>query len=259
MDPATLIGLAIAFIAISIAVIMEGSSPLVIFFLPPIILVLGGTLGAAIAGGPLKDAVSLVHWVKVALLAKAVVPDAAVNTLVSLAEKARREGLLALEDAVRDVEDAFLKRGLELAVDGTDPDELREILEADVASKRAGDKVGSGLFTAMGGYSPTIGIIGTVFGLIHVLENLDNPSELGHLIAGAFIATLWGVLSSNVIFLPMASKCKRISEMEIAHMELVIEGVLAIQSGANPRMVGHKLRALVPYDAGKGATIGEAA
>ena len=259
MDPATFIGLAIAFGAIFLAVILEGSSPLVIMLLPPILLVLGGTFGAAVAGGLLQDTLGLVHWVKVAFMSKNVAPDESVAILVSLAEKARREGLLALEDGIREVEDDFLKRGLELAVDGTDADELREILEAEVASKRAADKVGAGFFTAMGGYAPTVGIIGTVFGLIHVLENLSDPEKLGHLIAAAFVATLWGVLSANIIFLPMASKIKRISELECTRMTLIIEGVLAIQSGANPRLVAHKLRSLVPAKPGKAAAAEEAA
>ena len=126
MDPATIIGLVVAFGAILGAVVLEGSSPMVIFtHYQPILLVLGGTFGAAVAGGLLQDAKALVHWFKVAFTSKNVAPDESVDILVSLADKARREGLLALEDAIRDVEDHFLKRGLELAVDGTDADELR--------------------------------------------------------------------------------------------------------------------------------------
>lgn len=249
MDPATLIGLVIAFGAIFLAVILEGSSPMVIVLIPPMLLVFGGTFGAAVAGGLLQDALGLVHWVKVAFTSKNVAPDESVDVLISLAEKARREGLLALEDAIRDVEDDFLKRGLELAVDGTDADELREILEAEVASKRAADKVGAGFFTAMGGYAPTVGIIGTVFGLIHVLENLSDPEKLGHLIAAAFVATLWGVLSANVLWLPFASKLKRMSELEAQSMELAIEGLMSIQAGSNPRVIEQKLKAFLPPDA----------
>jgi chemotaxis protein MotA len=169
-----------------------------------------------------------------------------VPVVVSLADKARREGLLMLEEAVKDVDDDFLKRGVALAVDGTDPEELREILEAELHAKRLDDKHSAKFFNAMGGYAPTIGIIGTVMGLVHVLENLSEPEKLGHLIAGAFLATLWGVLSANLVWLPIGSRLLRIGELEASRMELVIEGVMAIQAGSNPRVVAQRLRSLLP-------------
>jgi chemotaxis protein MotA len=181
-----------------------------------------------------------------AFLGKAVASDSLVENIVKLAEKARREGLLALEDAMKDVENPFLKKGLQLAIDGTDSDELSTILEAEVEAKRKADKAAAKIFEGMGGYAPTIGIIGTVIGLVHVLENLSDPSKLGHLIAGAFVATLWGVMSANVMWLPMGNKLKRLSEIECAQMELVIAGIINIQAGANPRLVAQKLRSLLP-------------
>jgi chemotaxis protein MotA len=171
-----------------------------------------------------------------------------VPVIVELAGKARREGLLTLEDAVSDVDDDFLKRGISLAVDGTDPEELQEILECELMAKKAADKHGAKFFADMGGYAPTIGIIGTVMGLVHVLENLSEPDKLGHLIAGAFIATLWGVMTANVIFLPIGNRLGRLSQIEAARMELVIEGVLAVQAGANPRAVQQRLTSLLPAD-----------
>ena len=172
---------------------------------------------------------------------------------MKLAERARREGLLALEDAVKTVEHPFLKRGLQLAIDGTDPEELHDILHAEVAAKKKADKAGAKIFENMGGYAPTVGIIGTVMGLVHVLENLDKPETLGHSIAAAFVATLWGVLSANLIFLPVAARLARLSGIEAEEMELVIDGVLAIQAGSNPRLVAQKLRSLLPPDAAKAA------
>ena len=127
-------------------------------------------------------------------------------TLVSLAEKARKEGLLALEAQVKDIDDPFLKRGLQMGIDGTDPEELRAVLEGEIAAKKAEDKVAAKFFNAMGGYAPTIGIIGTIVGLINVLENLSNPETLGPMIAAAFVATLWGVMAANFWFLPMGAK-----------------------------------------------------
>ena len=246
MDPATLVGIVLAFVAIFAAMILEGGSPGAIFLLPPLVLVFIGTLGAAMAGGMLKDTIALVDSLKRVLLSKAAVYDTLVDDIVKLAEKARREGLLALEDAMKDVQDPFLKKGLQLAIDGTDSEELAAILEAEVEAKKKADKQAASIFTAMGGYAPTIGIIGTVLGLIHVLENLSEPSKLGELIASAFVATLWGVLTANLFWLPMGAKITRISELQAAQMELLVEGITEIQAGTSPRAVRQKLTALVP-------------
>ena len=246
MDPGTFAGIGLAFGAIFASMILEGGSPASIMLIPPIVLVFGGTIGAAMAGGMLKDFLGIVGSFQRVFLGKAVASDALVDDIVKLAEKARREGLLALEDAMKDVENPFLKKGLQLAIDGTDSDELSTILDAEVEAKRKADKAAAKIFEGMGGYSPTIGIIGTVIGLVHVLENLSDPSKLGHLIAGAFVATLWGVMSANVIWLPLGNKLKRLSDIECAQMELVIAGIINIQAGANPRLVAQKLRSLLP-------------
>jgi chemotaxis protein MotA len=235
-----------AFGAIFLSMIMEGGNPMAIVAIPAIILVFGGTIGAAMAGGILKDTLGLGTLLQRALLTKLEPPDELVDSVVKLADRARREGLLALEDAVKAVTNPFLRRGLELAVDGTDPEELREILEAEVDAKRKADAVGAKVFADMGGFAPTIGIIGTVIGLVHVLENLSQPDKLGHLIAGAFIATLWGVMTANVMWLPLGNRLKRVSGIECGQMELAIEGIIAIQAGANPRLVAQKLRSLLP-------------
>jgi chemotaxis protein MotA len=249
MDPATLIGIALAFGAIFLSMIMEGGSPTSIIAVPALVLVFGGTFGAAMAGGTLKDAIGFVKSIQRAMLGKVPVAGELIETVVKLAEKARREGLLALEDAMKNVQEPFLRKGLQLAVDGMDSDELREILEGEVDAKRKADKTAAKFFTDMGGFAPTIGIIGTVIGLVHVLENLSNPAQLGHLIAGAFIATLWGVMSANALWLPMGNRLKRLSEIECGQMELIIAGVINIQAGANPRMVAQKLKSLLPPEA----------
>jgi chemotaxis protein MotA len=247
MDPATLIGIALAMGALLVTMIMEGSSPMAIVLLPPLILVFGGTFGAAIAGSAMADVTKIGRWFKQALLPAKVPPIAdRIATLVSLAEKARKEGLLALEAQVKDIDDPFLKRGLQMGIDGTDPEELRTVLEGEISAKKSEDKVAAKFFNAMGGYAPTIGIIGTVVGLIHVLENLSDPGSLGPLIAGAFVATLWGVLSANIFWLPMGAKITRISELQAAQMELLVEGITEIQAGTSPRAVRQKLTALVP-------------
>jgi chemotaxis protein MotA len=246
MDPATLVGIGLAFGAIFGAAILEGASPMAIFLLSPMLLVFVGTFGAAMAGSTLQDFIGTMTNLPKFLTAKVTPPDEMVAAVVTLAERARKEGLLALEDAIRDVENPFLQKGLELAVDGTDPEELAEILEAEIRAKKRADKVKSKLFTDMGGYAPTVGIIGTVMSLVHVLGMLSEPDKLGASIAVAFLATLWGVLSANILWLPIAKRIERISELEAAQMELAVEGILAIQSGSNPRLVAQKLKSLLP-------------
>ena len=247
MDPATLIGIGVSVGALLVTMVLEGSSPMAIVLLPPMLLVFGGTFGAAIAGVAMADVKKIGGWFKLALLPAKVPPVTdRITTLVTLAEKARKEGLLALEAQVKDIDDPFLKRGLQMGIDGTDPEELRAVLEGEIAAKKGEDKVAAKFFTAMGGYAPTIGIIGTVIGLIHVLENLSDPASLGPLIAGAFVATLWGVLSANLFWLPMGTKITRISDLQAAQMELLVEGITEIQAGTSPRAVRQKLTSLVP-------------
>src|SRR5215210_4620054 len=246
MDIATIVGVVLAFIAIFTTMILEGGNPMAIFLIPALILVFVGTLGAGLAGGLLSDAQKAVRALVLAFTAKPASAAGTVDTVVRLAERARREGLLALESEIKTVDDAFLRDGLQSAVDGADPDELREILYGKIDTKRAADKQSAKFYADMGGYAPTIGIIGTVLGLIHVLENLSEPEKLGHLIAGAFVATLWGVLTANVMWLPIGNKLKRVAEIEAHHMQLVMEGVLAVQAGANPRVIEQKLLSFLP-------------
>ena len=251
MDPATMAGMALAFGAVLLSIFLEGSSPMSVILPAPMILVIGGTLGAGLASSTLRDAKrafgTLGRW----MTFKQPDLDSTVEVVVGLADRARREGLLSLEDAARTVDNEFLRAGLQAAIDGTDPDDLREMLEDKIASKRALDRTTAKYFNNMGGYAPTIGIIGTVVSLVHVLENLAEPAELGHMIAAAFVATLWGLLSANLIWLPLGARVTRASELECAHMEMAVEGLLAIQSGANPRLVGQRLRSLMPPDAVK--------
>ncbi|TXR55076.1 motility protein A [Quadrisphaera setariae] len=246
MDPASLIGLGIAFGAILLAIILEGSSPMSVVLIPPMILVILGTIGAGFTGIRMADLPIIINALIKALTGKAVNMESTIDTIVSLAEKARREGLLALEDAAKDVDDKFLKDGLQAAIDGADPEDLREMLHSKIDTKKATDKVGANFFATAGGYAPTVGIIGTVVSLVHVLENLSEPAKLGHMIAAALVATFWGLLTANIILLPLSARLKRLSETEAAQMELVVEGLMAVQAGANPRLVGQRLRSLVP-------------
>jgi len=246
MDPAPAIGIGGGFAVVIASNVMEGGNPMSLLLPAPLILVFGTTLLISIAGGTMIDAKNIVSSLKLAFTGKVDPPAAMIPEVVGLAERARREGLLSLEESLGTIDDPFLVKGVTMAVDGTDPEELRDILEAELYAKKQEDRQAAKFFADAGGYAPTVGIIGTVMGLVHVLENLAQPTELGHLIAGAFIATLWGVMSANVIWLPIGNRIKRVAEIESTRMEVAIEGVAAIQAGSNPRVIAQKLRALLP-------------
>jgi chemotaxis protein MotA len=169
-----------------------------------------------------------------------------VNELVAYADQARRDGLLALDEAVKGIEDPFTRKGIQLVVDGTDPDLVAAVLDAENEAMRKRHADGRNPFMQAGALAPTMGIVGTVFGLVNVMNNLNQPSTLGPLIAAAFIATLIGVGSANVVFLPMANRLKELSGAEMHFREMTLEGILAIQAGDNPRVVAEKLMAYVP-------------
>lgn len=246
MDPATLIGLAVAFGALLAMITLEGAHVTSILLPAPMILVFGATIAVGIASGTLKDFFLAVKALPGAFRGKPNPPQALINQLVTLAEKARSEGLLALEEEAQATDDPFLKEALQNIADGTDADELRVLLEDEIMSKANARRTASKFYTSMGGYAPTIGIIGTVVSLTHVLENLATPDELGPMVATAFVATLWGLLSANFLWLPIGTRLRRLMELEIERMNLVLEGVLAVQAGSQPRLVGERLRAMVP-------------
>jgi chemotaxis protein MotA len=169
-----------------------------------------------------------------------------VNQIVGYAEKARRDGLLALDEAVKEIDDPYTRKGVQLVVDGTDPDLVAAVLDAENEAMRKRHTAGRTPFMQAGAFAPTMGIIGTVFGLVNVMNNLNQPSTLGPLIAAAFLATLIGVGSANVFFLPVANRLKELSEAEMHFREMTLEGILGIQAGDNPRVVAEKLMAYVP-------------
>ncbi|RLV56476.1 motility protein A [Aeromicrobium phragmitis] len=245
MDPATLIGIAAGALILVIVNALEGGSLSSLVLLPPMLLVFGVTIAVTIAGGTLGDLRQVPRSLQRAFRGRAPQTDDVVPTVVQLAERARRDGLLAIEEDLATVDDPFLVKGLRLAIDGTDPEELRELMEAEIDAKRVQDRQRAKFFADAGGYAPTIGIIGTVMSLVHVLENLADPEKLGHSIAAAFLATLWGVLSANIIWLPIAARLRRLSELEGERMEVVVEGVVAIQAGSNPRIIAQRLNTLL--------------
>jgi chemotaxis protein MotA len=206
---------------------------------------------------PFKTITTLPKLFLVAILGSKIEPAGAIEALSKMSDKARREGLLALEEESKKIDDSFLKKGVMLVVDGVDPAQVRKILELEIEHMQERHAQGSGFMNAAGGFAPTMGIIGTVMGLVNVLKELDDPGKLGESIAAAFLATLWGILSANLIWIPLANKLKVKSEEEAAYRHLLLEGILALQSGENPRLVKEKLSAFLapaarPGEAGEG-------
>jgi chemotaxis protein MotA len=240
------IGILVAFLGLFIGMMMEGGNPAAFLNLPAMLIIVGGTLGATVAGTSFDRVKQIPALYKKAMSGERPYLQGEVDRMVALAEKARREGLLALEDDIAEIPDAFTRKGLQLVVDGTDPELVREILDNEIDGMVSRHKLSVQPFEKAGGFAPTMGILGTVLGLVHVLENLDAPETLGPAISGAFIATLYGVGAANVILLPMANRLKLMSEEEVEARTLVLEGILAIQAGDNPRVVADKLLAFVP-------------
>jgi chemotaxis protein MotA len=245
MKAATAIGIGLATVAILLAGIMEGVAPPALININAMLVVFGGTAGAILGGVGMARFMSIPKLYMKAIKGDTTDPAGRITSLVSFAERARKDGLLALEDEIAQIEDEFTRKGMGLVVDGTDPDLLREILEAEIDSMAARHKLHSSVFEKAGGVAPTIGVLGTVISLVHVLGNLSAPSTLGPAISGAFIATLYGVGSANIVYLPVCYTLQMLSQKEVAERSLILEGILAIQSGDNPRIVQQKLLAYV--------------
>ena len=169
-----------------------------------------------------------------------------ISTLVGFSEKARREGLLVLEDDAKNVDDEFLRKGVQLVVDGTDPELVRDILETEVEGMEHRHRQVQEIYKNAGAFAPTIGILGTVLSLVSVLQHLDQPNHLGPAISAAFLATFYGVFSANIVYIPIQNALKKRSGQEVEERTLMIEGILSIQSGDNPRVLDQKLKSFLP-------------
>jgi Flagellar motor component len=242
MDLSTIIGIIAGIGSLLAGYLLEGGSVAALGQFSAAVIVFGGTAGAVITSFPLSELKKFPQWIKTAFTAQSFGTAEAYETLVRFAEKARREGLLSLEQELDTVTDRFTRQGLQLVIDGTDPEITREILESNIAVLEKRHKVGISVFEAAGGFGPTLGIIGTVMGLVKVLGNLSDPSALSESIAAAFIATLYGVSSANLLWLPIASKLKMKDKAEVSAMEMVLDGILSIQAGENPSILREKLK-----------------
>ncbi|MCY1364733.1 Chemotaxis protein PomA [compost metagenome] len=242
MDVLSLIGVILAFIAILGGNYLEGGSAAALLNGPAALIVIGGTLGAAFLQTPVvvfKRGLSMARWI---LFPPRVDLVGGINRVVGWSMTARKEGLLGLE-ALADAEpDAYARKGLQLLVDGSEPETIRSILEVDLFTQEGRDLQAAKVFESMGGYAPTIGIIGAVMGLIHVMGNLADPAMLGSGIAVAFVATIYGVGLANLFLLPMGNKLKAVVLRQSRYREMLLEGILSIAEGENPRSIELKLQ-----------------
>ncbi len=246
MKAATAIGIGVAFVALGMSAMMDGTSPAAFLNMEALLIILGGTGGVTLASVGMASMKRVPSLYKLVISAEPPDLRGRLDMLVSLADQARRDGLLALDAQLAEIDDQFTRNALQLVVDGTDPEMVHAILEAEVDGMAARHAAGAAPFEKAGGFAPTMGIIGTVMGLVHVLQNLAAPSTLGPSISTAFLATLMGVGSANVIFLPVANRLKAISAEEVELRMMTLEGILSIQAGDNPRLVAEKLMSYLP-------------
>lgn len=246
MDLTTVLGLIGAVVALLLSVFIDKGSLLALMNLSAFVLVFGGTIAATVISFRGKDLRAVGQLFRIAFVAHEMDPVEVIHKLVAFAEFARREGLLALEARLDELDDRFARSGLEAVVDGVDPELVKNLMETELSFLEDRHKNAASILEIAGGYAPTMGIMGTVMGLVHVLANLTNAAALGPAIATAFTATLYGIGTANLFWLPLAAKLKNRHRQEVLVREIMLEGILSIQAGENPRMLEEKLLAFLP-------------
>ncbi|MHC1749109.1 MAG: flagellar motor protein [Cellulosilyticaceae bacterium] len=243
MDLSIIIFLLFSFGALIGAFILEGGHFMALFIGTAALIVFGGTIGAIGISFPLEELKKLPKIFGVLFKYKPIDEGKVVVKVFGLATEARQEGLLALEKHINGQEknERLIKKGLALVIDGVETEQIRKTLEADIDNIAIRHEIGISMFEAAGGYSPTMGIIGTVMGLVHVLGNLEDPSTLGPKIAVAFIATLYGVATANIVWLPIGARLKTINEKEVRTNQMIIEGIIGLQQGKNPKLIAEDM------------------
>lgn len=244
MDIATLIGIITAFGLVLSSIAMGGSMGMFVN-IPAMMIVIGGTLGATLINYPLPDVLKVSKVVRNAFFLKPFTSKDLINNFVNLAGTARREGILALETSINEVNDDFMKKGLQLSVDGLEPLSIKEILDTEIMNIQDRHKLGAEIFTTLGTFAPALGMIGTLIGLVQMLQTMEDPSTIGPAMAVALLTTFYGSLIANVICLPIAGKLRNRSSEEVMMKDLMSEGILSIAKGDNPRLLEQKLNAFL--------------
>ncbi len=255
MDIATILGLCLGVGAVLISFVMEGGHLSALIQVPAIILVIFGTFGAAIVTTSFSQVLNLPRLFKIILFEKKLNPQDLIELIYGLSQKSRKNGLLSLEKDLSRISDSFLRKAVQLAIDGFETTKIREILEIEMSYMHERHKLGSAFFQKLGGFSPTLGIIGTVLGLIHALGSMDSSSNMASAIASAFIATLWGVSLANLIYLPISDKLRARHQDEAIYLEIISEGVVSLAMGDNPRVIRMKLLSFLLPDQRSGDVV----
>jgi chemotaxis protein MotA len=245
MDKISVLGLLLGIVAIIGGQLLEGGHVASLSQPTALLIVLGGTMGAVMLQSPYATFVRGVRMVRWVWYPPVVDYLQLIKQVSSWSQVSRREGLLALESVINQLKDDFARKGLQLLVDGAEPERLREVLEVEISTYEEEMKLSARIWEAAGGYSPTIGILGAVMGLIHVMENLSDPSKLGAGIAVAFVATIYGVGLANLVFLPMANKLKAHINRLIVQREMIVDGLVGIANGDNPRIIESRLQGYI--------------
>lgn len=246
MDIATVAGVVIAIGLILSSIILGGGSFAAFIDLPSVMVVVGGAIAAALISFPLPNFLGVFSVVMKTVFWKIDSVDSLIKQIVSLAETARRDGLLALESKVSEIENDFIKLGIQMAIDGTRPEVMEDILRTEMDAVATRHSHGKGLMDCMGRFAPAFGMIGTLMGLVIMLGDMSDPSKIGAGMAVALLTTMYGAIASNVVFLPFAEKLGFINKQELLTMDIVIRGIMAIQSGENPRVIEQKLNTFIP-------------
>ncbi len=245
MDIATVAGIVSAFALVFIAIMLGGGIGMFID-IQSLLIVVGGTIGATMINYPLKDVLSVVKIVKNVFFASIPSTSELIPKFIDFAGKCRREGVLALEGELKNVDDPFLVKGLQLTIDGMEPESIRDLLETEIDFIRDRHQFGAEIFNTMGSFAPAMGMIGTLIGLVQMLQSMDDPSTIGPAMAVALLTTFYGAIMANLIFIPMAGKLKTRSKEEVLVKEMIVNGVIALAVGENPRIVEQKLNAFLP-------------
>lgn len=245
MDLGIIYGILLGIVLILVGIWTSGGQVLPFLDIGSLVIVLGGTVAAVLVQYGLSQMKQIIALVRLALVQKPKRPEETIRTIVRLGEIARRDGLLAMEDQTADIDDTFLRDGIQLIVDGSDPELVKSILEIEMAFLEERHRQGQGMFQFMGAVSPAFGMIGTLIGLIIMLGNLNDPDRIGPGLAVALITTLYGSFFSNLIFIPLAGKLRALTDEEILLKEIITEGILSIQQGENPRVIEQKLKSFL--------------
>ncbi|MCB2214708.1 motility protein A [Desulfofustis glycolicus] len=244
MDLSTIIGMGAAFGLMLMAILQGG--PLTMFInIPSVLIVVGGTAGVAFVQYPARDLLDAVNVAKKTVLHKEASINDMIMQLMGFANKARKEGILALQSEMEKIDDEFLVKAMQMAVDGQEPDTLRGMLNTEIDYIQQRHEKGANIFISLGTISPAMGMVGTLIGLVQMLQTMDDPSKIGPAMAVALLTTFYGAVLANVMFLPMAGKLRLRSESEMLIKTLIIEGMQSILSGENPRIMEQKLHSFI--------------